>query len=254
MCPYVWHFYVLSHCLLLKGGRGIGKTQTGGEMRSRSCMSTPLTVYFFLSGLTLSIVWVAIYSIWSTLLMFHTDIHTDATPTHAPTLAHTHIQMRPSLLSLPALRALGAACLPFTVTAVCVCECLCVCVDLRKEILRVKCSPGLSYHFWVLSHHPTSQGLAVFLSVSLSFYNTHTHTQEELQTVLAQWGVQSERREETGVTWPVGERTHTFSDWKISHAMVPFRHAALQDLSDLQLPHRVQVQLSDHWSLWTTNV
>lgn len=89
----------------------------------------------------------------------------------------THIQMRPSLLSLPALKALGAACLPFTVTAVCVY--LYVCVDLRKEILRVKCSPGLNYHFWVLSHHPTSQGLAVFLSVSL--YNTHT--QEELQTV-----------------------------------------------------------------------
>lgn len=80
---------------------------------------------------------------------------------------HTHIQMRPSLLSLPALKALGTACLPFIVTAVCVCVFVCECVDLRKEILRVKCSPGLNYHFWVLSHHPTSQGLAVFLSLSL---------------------------------------------------------------------------------------
>lgn len=36
--------------------------------------------------------------------------------------------------------------------------------------------------------------------------------------------------------------------------MVPFRHAALQDLSDLQLSRREQVQLSDHWSLWLCNV
>lgn len=64
---------------------------------------------------------------------------------------HTHIQMRPRLLSLAALKALGTACLPFTVTAahVCMFVCVCVrlCVDLRKEILRVKCSPGLNYHF-----------------------------------------------------------------------------------------------------------
>lgn len=35
---------------------------------------------------------------------------------------------------------------------------LALAVDLRAEILRVKCSPGLHYHLRVLSHNPNSQG------------------------------------------------------------------------------------------------
>lgn len=212
-----------------------------------------LTVYFFLSGLTLSIVWVAIYSIWSTLLMFHTDIHTDAIPTLAPTLAHTHTDPFLACSQSP------WRCLFTLHCDSCVCVCLCVCVDLGKEILCVKCSPGLNYNFWVLSHHPTSPGLNVFLSVSLSIIHTHTlslshthaHIQEELQTVLAQWGVQSERREETGVTWPVGEHTHFF---RLENQSCNGPIQTCSAARPLWPATTTQVQLSDHWSLWITNV
>ena len=122
-------FCVPSRCLLVKGGRGIGKTKTGGEMRSRRSTSTSAVCFFFLSGLTLSIVWVAICSIWSTLLMFHTDIHTDGTPTHASTTAHTHTDEDES--PFPASSQSPWRCL-FTLhcdSFVCVCVC-CVCVSI----------------------------------------------------------------------------------------------------------------------------
>lgn len=159
-----------------------------------------LCAFFSLASLCLLFEWQ--YAQFGPLYLCFTQTYTQTALPPTRRRRHTHIQMRTSLLSLPPLKALGAACLPFTVTALC--ACVCVCVDLRKEILRVKCSPGLNYHFWVLSHHPTSQGLAVFLSVSLSIIHTHSlslsyslphslthrHKQEELQTVLAQWGVQ----------------------------------------------------------------
>ncbi len=171
--------------------------------------------------------WVAIYSIWSTLPVFHTDIHTDATPTNAQTPAYTHTNEVDSPFS--ACSQSPWRCL-FTLRCDS-CVCACVCVNLRKEILRVKCSPGLNYHFWVLSHHPTSQGLAVFLSVSL--YNTHTNTHTHTHTCTHTGGaldsvspvrraVREERRRDWSnlTSWWV----HTPSDWKISHAIFPFRH------------------------------
>lgn len=130
-------------CLLVRGGRGIGKSQTGAEMRVRSCVSSLPS----LVSHCLLFEWQ--YAQFGPLYLCFTHAYTQ---TPLPPCTHTDE-------AKAALKALGTACLPVIVTAVCIC----VCVGLRKEILRVKCSPGLNYHFWVLSHHPTSQGLTVFL-------------------------------------------------------------------------------------------
>lgn len=82
---------------------------------------------------------------------YEMDVHS---PTHAPTSSHPHTDEEEAPLS--ACSKSPWRCL-FTLH----CDsfvCWRVCVDLRGEILRVKCSRGLHYHFWVLSHHPTSPG------------------------------------------------------------------------------------------------
>lgn len=79
---YLWHFCVPFHCLLVKGGRGSGKTQTGGEM---SCASM-LTANFFSVSRCLLFEWQCT-QFGPLLLMLLKDVHTDA---HASTLALTH--------------------------------------------------------------------------------------------------------------------------------------------------------------------
>lgn len=92
--------------------------------------------------------------------------------------AGAHIQMRPSLLSLPALKALGAACLPFTVTAVCVC--LCVCRSEEGDIAcQVLSRAKLSFLSVITPSYFPGAGCLSFrlsLSLSLQYMDTHTHT------------------------------------------------------------------------------
>lgn len=122
----------------------------------------------------------------------------------------------------------------------CVFVCLCTRVDLRREILRVKCSPGLNYHFWVLSHHPASRGPAVFLSVFLHTLPifpglSHTHTYRDSggdpdSVSPLKRGVKEESRDWRKMTssW---EHIHFCQVGRISHEIISLRHEALKNSS-----------------------
>lgn len=86
--------------------------------------------------------------------------------------AGTHTYRWGRILSLPALKALGTACLPFTVTAVCVCAIVCVCRSEEGDIAcQVLSRAKLSFLSVITpSYFPGAGCLSLCLSI------THTHT------------------------------------------------------------------------------
>ena len=167
-------FCVPSRCLLVKGGRGIGKTKTGGEMRSRRSTSTSAVCFFFsLASHCLLFEWQ--YAQFGPLYLCFTQTYTQTALPPTRRRRHTYIQMRTSLLFLPPLKALGAACLPFTVTALCACVCVvCVCRSEEGDIAcQVLSRAKLSFLSVITPSYFPGAGC---LSFCLSLYNTHTPT------------------------------------------------------------------------------
>lgn len=161
-CPYtVADISVFHHTVCWwKVGGELGKLRQ--EMRWDLEAVCPRWLWAFFSLVSYCLLFEWQYTQFGPLYLCFTQTYTQTPLPHADAGTHTY---RWGRVSFPACSQSPWHCL-FTLHCDS-CVCVCVCVDLRKEILRVKCSPGLNYHFWVLSHHPTSQGLAVFLSVSL---------------------------------------------------------------------------------------
>lgn len=112
----------------------------------------------------------AICSIWSTLLMFHTDIHTDGTPTHASTTAHTHTDEDES--PFPASSQSPWRCLFTLHCDSFVCVCVCVCRSEEGDIAcQVLSRAKLSFLSVITPSYFPGAGC---LSFCLSLYNTHT--------------------------------------------------------------------------------